>query len=429
VKQTVFWLALKSIRYRRSSILLSIFSIALSVMLLLGIERIRSSVEESFTSTISGTDLIVGARTGNVSLLLSTVFHIGNASQNVSWTSYEKIKKLPQVQWTIPIALGDSHKGYPVVGTTSDFFEHYKYSAGLPLTFKSGSPDISGNSCILGSQVAKKLGYNVNDAIVLTHGMGSEDILTHEKDPFEISGVLAATGTPVDNSIVISLESLDRIHDEFYQYDQEKVDVFGGFEYKRHRDHEHDHDHGDLGSVTGFFLGVKNKSDILSLKRSINDEKDEALLAIMPVVTLLELWKIINPIEKILLIISLLVLIVSLGSVLTAIVSSLNQRRREMAVLRSVGAQPAYIFGLIILESTGIVVTGILLGMAFLVFGLFFTKPILTENFGMVLEIGAFTKGELYMLLAIFVAGIFVGVIPALRSYYSTLSDGLTIKT
>jgi putative ABC transport system permease protein len=100
-----------------------------------------------------------------------------------------------------------------------------------------------------------------------------------------------------------------------------------------------------------------------------------------------------------------------------------------MAVLRSVGARPAYIFGLIILESTGIVVTGILLGMAFLVFGLFFTKPILTENFGMVLEIGAFTKGELYMLLAIFVAGILVGVIPALRSYYSTLADGLTIKT
>ena len=490
MRNTVFKLAIKSIRYRRSTIFLSIFSIALSVMLLLGIERIRAKVEESFTSTISGTDLIVGARTGNISLLLSTVFHIGNASQNVSWESYQKISRLPQVDWTIPIALGDSHKGYSVVGTTPEFFAHFKYSADLLLSTQSGETNISNMYCVIGSQVAKKLGYAVNDPIVLTHGMGSEDFLTHEDNPFEISGVLAPTGTPIDNSILISLNSLDQIHEEFYQYDKKNVNVFGDFNYQRNRpdnsaqnqekpeeqtkeedhdhehdedhhhgdegehnheghdhdhgddygqenhtnhdhsahDHGHDHDHGEPGSITGFFLGVKNKSDILGLQRTINEEKDEALLAILPVVTLLELWNIINPIEKILLIISLLVLIVSLGSVLTAIIASLNQRRREMSVLRSVGAHPGYIFGLIIIESTGIVIAGIVTGIILLLIALVITKPILVQNFGMILEIGQFTQGELLILVAIFVAGILVGLIPAISSYRRTLSDGLTIK-
>ncbi|WP_115461690.1 ABC transporter permease [Winogradskyella aurantiaca] len=476
MRNTVFKLAIKSIRYRRSTIFLSIFSIALSVMLLLGIERIRSKVEESFTSTISGTDLIVGARTGNISLLLSTVFHIGNASQNVSWESYQKISRLPQVDWTIPIALGDSHKGYSVIGTTPEFFQHFKYSADLLLSTRSGETNISNMYCVIGSQVAKKLGYAVNDPIILTHGMGSEDFLTHEDDPFEIAGVLAPTGTPIDNSILISLSSLDHIHEEFYQYDKKNVNVFGNFDYKRDRsaaqvqeikeqneginhehdhphekdghshdsntqhdhgheeDHDqehetaHDHDHGEPGSITGFFLGVKNKSDILVLQRTINEEKDEALLAILPVVTLLELWNIINPIEKILLIISLLVLIVSLGSVLTSIISSLNQRRREMSVLRSVGAHPGYIFGLIIIESTGIVITGIVTGIILLLIALVITKPILAQNFGMILEIGQFTQGELLILVVIFVAGILVGLIPAISSYRRTLSDGLTIK-
>jgi putative ABC transport system permease protein len=462
MKNTLLNLAISSIRYRRSTIFLSVFSIALSVMLLLGIERIRSSVEESFTSTISGTDLIVGAPTGNISLLLSTVFHIGNASQNVTWETYRKVSGLPQVAWTIPISLGDSHKGYPVIGTTPAIFRYYKYSANLPLLARYGQTDITGMSCVIGSQVAEQLGYSIENNIKLTHGMGSEDFITHEDDPFKIAGILAPTGTPIDNSILISLQSLDRIHDEFYQYDDENTDVFGGFDFKRDRraeepeahdhdhhehgdehdhdheeheghdhGHEHDHDnfHGEAGSITGFFLGVKNKSDILGLQRTINENKEEPLLAILPVVTLLELWNIISPIERILLIISLLVLIVSLGSVLTSIISSLNQRRREMAVLRSVGAHPGYIFGLIIIESAGIVLFGMLLGIALLILGLFFTKPILAENFGIILEIGQFTQGELYILLAVLVSGILVGIIPAIRSYNRTLSDGLTIKT
>jgi putative ABC transport system permease protein len=493
---------------------MSVISIALSVMLLLGIERIRTNVEKSFTSTISGTDLIVGARTGDLSLLLSTVFHFGNVSKNITWDSYQKISKLPQVDWTIPISLGDSHKGYPVIGTTPDFFKHYKYSANVLLSARQGQTNISNMYCVIGSQVAEKLGYKIGGSIALTHGMGSEDFISHEDDPFEIAGILSPTGTPVDNSILISLNALDHIHDDFYQYDEENVDVFGGFEFKRqqytekmdegthnheredhdhdqsghqhehdehvhehahedhqhhheahhhdeheddehhqHSDHEHDHGehdhdhdnhnhsdeahghehhdhfHGEPGTITGFYLGVKNKIDILGLQRSINEDNDEALQAILPAVTLLQLWNIISPVEKVLFIISFLVLLVSLGSVLTAIISSLNQRRREMAVLRSVGAQPSYIFGLIIIESTGIVISGILLGVALLILGLVITKPILMESFGIVIEIGLFTRGELYILLAILIAGVLVGIFPAIRSYKRTLVDGLTIKT
>ena len=119
----------------------------------------------------------------------------------------------------------------------------------------------------------------------------------------------------------------------------------------------------------------------------------------------------------------------SLGSVLTSIITSLNQRRREMSVLRSVGAQPGYIFGLILIESTGIVLSGIFLGVVLLIVALIIAQPIMAENFGMIVEIGKLTHREFLILLIVLLAGIFVGLIPAIQSYKRTLSDGLTIKT
>ena len=424
MRKTVFRLAAKSIRYRRSAIFMSVISIALSVVLLLGIERIRSSVKDSFTSTISGTDLIVGARTGNLSLLLATVFHIGNLSQNVSWKAYRKWSSNPLIDWTIPISLGDSHKGYPVVGTSSGFFKRYQYAKALPLQMMKGNPDISVTSCVIGSKVAEQLGYTLNQQIELTHGMGSEDFSNHADTPFFIRGILAPTGTPIDRSIFVSLNALDQIHTEFYQYAEDDFDVFAGIQ----EEHQHSGEEAHPKSITGFFIGVKNKSDLLQLQRQINDESSEALLAIMPALTLIELWSIINPIEKILLVISLIVLLVSLGSVLTSILSSLNQRRREMSVLRSVGARPKLIFGLIILESTGIVLSGILIGVILLVVLLVSTQPILSEQFGLFISITKVSKNELLILSAIFLSGVFIGFVPAFRAYQRSLMDGLTLK-
>ena len=422
--KTAIKLALKSIRYRKSTLLLSVFSISLSVVLLLGVERIRSNVHDSFTSTISGTDLIVGARSGNIPLLLATVFHIGYQNQNVSWETYEYISLLKQVDWTIPLSLGDSHKGFDVVGTNPAFFDHFRFGRDQALETHSGEALIEDNYCVIGAKVANELGYQVGDEIVVTHGMGSEDFTKHSDDPFYVAGVLKPTGTPIDQSIIVSLFAMDKVHAHFYKEEADDFDVFAGVA-DEHADHNHE---TEPEPITGFLVGMKNPSDILAIQRMVNEYKAEPLTAIMPVVTLLELWEIVRPIERTLIAISLLVLIVALGGILTTVLTSLNERRREMAILRSVGAKPKHIFGLIIFETSGIILAGILTGIVVLYAFLIISKPIIANKLGLVLQLGRFSLNEVLLLTIIFVAGGLIGLIPAYLSYKNAITDGLMVN-
>ena len=282
-------LAFKSIKYRKATLVLSIISISMSVVLLLGIERIRSRVHDSFTSTISGTDLIVGARSGNISIILSNIFHIGYPNQNVSWETYKTISLQEQVEWSIPLSLGDSHKGYSVVGTTDDFFDHYEYGNELTLKSATGEACIHGRQCVLGAGVAKDLGYKIGDELVVTHGMGHEDFIKHEDEPFILGGILKPTGTPVDQSIFLSIYAMDAIHSHFYGHDGQSNDVLAGIsnnhtEAAEHHNHDHDAHETEQAnspkSVSGFLLGLKNPADVLTVHRAINEYKDEPLTAI-----------------------------------------------------------------------------------------------------------------------------------------------------
>ncbi|WP_340112706.1 ABC transporter permease [Maribellus mangrovi] len=420
-------LALKSIRYRKATLLLSILSISLSVILLLGVERIRSGIHESFTSTISGTDLVMGARTGNISLLLSTVFHIGYSNQNVSWETYETVSAMPEVSWSIPLSLGDSHKGFPVLGTNAEFFTHFKYGQNQTIQTKSGTPDIEEMNCVLGVKVAKELGYAVGDKVVVTHGMGKEEFVKHDAEKFTISGILNPTGTPVDQTVFVSLFAIDAIHSHFYSNDAATHDVFADV-LDDHDEHEgNDHDHAE-NSITGFFLGLKNPADILSVHRELNNYQVEPLSAIMPVVTLTELWTIVRPIEKVLIVISVLVLIVALGGILATLITSLNDRRREMAILRSAGAKPKHIFGLILIETIGVIISGVIVGIAILQLLAILSKNIVAEKLGLIIPMEWFTTNEFLLLVSILVLGTFVGLIPAYQSYKKSMSDGLTVK-
>ena len=136
-------------------------SIAISVALLLGVEKIRTEARSSFASTISGTDLIVGARSGDINLLLYSVFRIGNATNNISWESYQDITSRPEVAWAIPISLGDSHRGFRVMGTNGDYFEHYRFARTRALTLAEGKPFAEVFDTVLGADVAAQLGYQL----------------------------------------------------------------------------------------------------------------------------------------------------------------------------------------------------------------------------------------------------------------------------
>ena len=418
----IIGLAVKSLRFRKFSVGLTVFSLALSVMLVLSVDTIRLQAKNNFINTISGTDLIVGSRSGSVQLLLYTIFHIGKATNNVSWQSYKKISQHARVAWSIPIALGDSHRGFRVVGTTQDYFRYYRYQKNKALGFKQGRAFVHLFDAVIGAGVAKKLGYSVGHDIVLAHGISKTSLNEHKNLPFKISGILAPTGSPVDDSILIDLKALEAIHIGW----QLGVATQANLSAQDFSPHD---PRLEIKSITAFLLGLQSKHDVFGMQRAINDYKNEPLLAILPTITLLELWQVVSTVEKILMLIASLVILTGLFSMLAIILTNLNARRREMAVLRSVGASPRSILLLIILETELLVAIGIGFGLMMLYTGLLFLNPILDRGIGIQIELTAPTLFQSTILAGILFAGLIISLIPAYHAYKNTLQDGLTVRS
>ena len=408
-------------RNRALSSSLTLVSIALSVALLLGVQRVREGARESFENTISDTDLIVGARSGPVQLLLYSVFHIGNATQNISWESYQKWKGHPEVSWVIPISLGDSHKGYRVVGTDERFFSNYKFGRKKQLSFAKGKTFSDLFHVALGAEVADKLGYDLGDKLVLSHGISDVSFQDHEDKPFIVSGVLEKTGTPVDRSLFISLEGLSAMHADW----ESGAPPMPGQELSAEQVRNMDLTPSD---VTAMLVGLKSKMGIFKLQRAINDDKEEALLAILPGVTFRELWETLGVAESALLIIAFFVVIAGVLGMASSILTTLNERRREIAIIRSLGAKPKDIFMLLLSESVFLGFGGCLLGI-FLIYGaLWLSQPLVESYFGLFIPIKALGLFDLYLILSVFLLSVITGILPAMKAYRLSLVDGLTIK-
>ncbi|MBK8973899.1 MAG: ABC transporter permease [Hahellaceae bacterium] len=413
-------LAIKSLFNRKTTVLLTILAIAISVCLLLGVERIRTQAKESFANTISGTDLILGARTGPIQLLLYSVFRIGNATNNISWQSYQDIANHPAVEWTVPLSLGDSHRGHRVLGTTADYFTHYRYGQKQNLTFQAGEPFNSLLDAVIGAEVAKKLGYKIGDKIVVAHGAGATSFLEHDQFPFTVTGILAPTSTPVDRTVHVSLEAIEAIHTGWASGAPPLPGAMSTSNL----------DPAKLQPkvITAALVGLKSKVQMFGLQRVINDYKEEPLQAIIPGVALHELWNLMSVAEQALMAISGFVVVSGLLGMLTMILASLNERRREMAILRAVGCRPAQIFLLLISEAGILALTGSALGVVTLYGLLLLVQPFLLEHYGVLISVSLLTLYELKLLAVVCAMGLVVGLIPSIRAYRMSLSDGMTLR-
>lgn len=475
---TISGLAVKSLRNRRFGATLTVLSIALAVVLLLGVERIRHQVRASFVSTVSGTDLIVGARSGPVQLLLYSVFRIGNPTQSIGYRTYEAIAAHPQVAWTVPLSLGDSHRGFPVVGTTQAYFDHYRYARGRALAFTAGGPFAEVTDTVVGAEVAAHLGYGLGDSLIVAHGAGEVSFVEHADKPFRIVGVLERTGTPVDRAVHVSLDGMERLHEHFGQgptaapadadplatprrstgagarstVDKSRDHAHAGHGEEgsaiRDRSERHAHDHAHAGqgkegsairdrperhahepeTISAFLVGLTSRGAAPAMLRSINEYRTEPLTAIMPAVALQELWEITGVAETTLRVISAFVLVVGLMGMLTALLAGLDERRREMAVLRSVGARPAHVFGLVVGEAGVLTVMGIALGVVLLAVVQMAAQPLLGARLGLDPQPGWPSAREFALLAAIAAAGLAIGVIPGARVYRYSLIDGMTMR-
>lgn len=416
----VLKLAWKSLLNRRLTAALTIGAIALSVMLLIGVERMRTETRASFANTISGTDLIVGARSGSIQLLLFSVFRIGNATNNITWESYRDIADRDAVAWTVPLSLGDSHRGFRVLGTDHGYFEHYRYGRKQPLAFARGGRFEDVFDAVLGAEVARKLDYRMNQEIIIAHGAGKVTFKKHDDKPFEVVGILAPTGTPVDNTIHVSLEGIEAIHID-WQNGVPAADMKVSAEQARQMELS-------PSAITAFLVGLRSKIATFQLQRDINEYRPEPLLAILPGVALTELWGVMSVAEHVLLVVSVFVVLVGLSGMLVALLTSLNERRREMAILRSVGARRLHVFALMVSEAFVLTLVGVGVGLALLYALIAVSQPIIQDQLGIYIGLGPPNGYELILLGMVLLAGTVVGCIPAYRAYRNSLADGLTIR-
>ncbi|WP_158967734.1 ABC transporter permease [Chachezhania sediminis] len=412
-------LAWASLMARALTVAMTVLAIALSVALFLGVEKVRTGARASFADTISGTDLIVGARSGAVQLLLYSVFRIGNATNNLTWESYQDIAKRPEVDWIVPISLGDSHRQFRVMGTTDEFFDRYKYRGGRALAFDDGHGLDDLYDAVIGADVARTLGYGVGDAIVVSHGLAS--FTDHADQPFRVAGILAKTGTPVDRTVIVSLEAIEAIH----------VDWQSGAKIPGHTTPVEAIRTMDLTptGITAALVGTKSRLQVFNLQRWINQYRAEPLLAILPGVALAELWRIVGVAEQALIAVSAMVVVTALLGMMAMIFASLNERRREMAIWRAMGARPGTILALLVLEAAIMAAVGAVLGMLLLYAGLAVAQPIVDSAFGIWLPLAAPDLRELATLGAVIGAAALASLLPALRAYRMSLADGMMVRT
>ena len=412
-------LAWKSLMNRKATAILTIMTVAISVVLLLGVERIRTQAKDSFANTISGTDLIVGGRSGQVNLLLYSVFRIGNATNNIDWKSYQEFANHRAVDWAIPISLGDSHKGFRVMGTNHSYFEHYKYGSKQPLTFSEGREFNGLFETVLGSDVAKQLGYKIGSEIIIAHGISDVGFSRHDNLPFKVVGILAPTGTPVDKTVHVSLEAIEAIHVGWES--GARLGPTPSAADLKARDFQ-------PKQITAMLVGLKSRIQTFALQRQINTYPKEPLSAIMPGVALHELWGMMSVAEQALMAVSGFVVVAGLLGMLSSLLTSLQERRREMAILRAMGARPKHVFSLLISEASLLTFAGIITGVAGLYSILALLQPIIQQSYGIHLTLTALSPYEWMLLGYVQCAGIVIGFIPAFRAYRQSLSDGMTIR-
>lgn len=417
----LLYLSARSAWSRRGTLGFVVVSIALSTLLLLGFEQTRHDLRQHFSKSVSGTDLIIGARTGAVQLLLYSVFRLGDATQNMQYRSLKTLSQHPQVAWVIPLSLGDSHRGFPVLATDTQYFQHFLYGERQALrlaqgrAFQAGLPGLY--EAVLGAQVASALGYTLNQKVVLNHGSGEMLGSEHDDKPFTVVGVLAPTGTPVDRTVHVNLHSMEAIHLDWaggvplpgVNISAEEVRKFSL----------------EARQITAALVGLKNRSAVFAVQRDMAGFRDEALMAVLPGVALDQLWQVVSVGEQALWGLSALLGVVSTLGLVAVILAGLNQRRRELAVLRAVGAAPRHIFALLVLEGLALTLIGILVGWLGLTVLVLSLAPWLEAGWGLALRLNFSMSSQWLITAGVALIGTLASLIPGWRAYRLSLADGL----
>ena len=441
-----FTLAFQSLLNRWLSCLLIILTLSFSISLFFTVSRIQESVKSSFQNTISGVDSVIASRGGDLQILLNSVFLIGQPNTTIKWNTYKDIKDKKVINWVVPISLGDSHKGYRVIGTNNNYFSKMKYSSGKNIEFMVGKAFTDVFDVVLGSLVANKLNYTINSDISISHGLSEsgqihtfktdnnnddhedhDEYANHEEHNehdyenlgFKVVGILKPTGTPIDSAVYISLAGYEAMHSGWIG-NQKVIDVSIDQILEKELQPK---------SLSAIFVSLKNRTQVFQFQRDVLNYNKEAITSVMPGITLSRLWTLTGNVDRAFKIITFFIIIIALLGMISMTIAGLNSRRREMAILRSVGASPSNIVSLLLFESIIISVVSCISGYIIMIVIFVLGKDYLQNNYGIFIDGFSIKIYDLQIIISIIFAALIATIIPAVQIYKNTLRDGLSVKS
>ena len=445
-------IAFKSIRQRLLTSLLTALSVSLGVALMIAVLLAGNILNRTFDLQQFGYDLIVGAKGSPLELVLSTVYRISPPIENLPWRYYQQLKENKHIAAAIPVALGDRTEdgGFPILGTTPDYFS-IPYAGDR--TFRLKGELLRGKwESVIGSQVAKENGWKLGDQFRMVHA-GQDDYVHDEK--FTVVGVLAPTGTPNDRTVFVNLNGFFAIsgHEkpieeaiareaEFFRESEQEIRQFYAkdlAEYAAHAHHDHaghehhDHPTPDLQKeVTAILVRMKAEPgrEILAQSRAIEFSsrlkkgfQAQAVNPIMPMQRLMT--NLVGNVRQLLLYLTGVIIVISGIGIFVSIYNSMSDRRREIAIMRALGADRIKVFSIILLESIVLCLAGglfgIILGHGFVIVA----APIIEARSGLAIDPFLFDSRELILLPVVIGLAILIGFLPGVTAYRTDVAENL----
>jgi len=409
----------RSLRQHALSTSITVLSAALASGLVMAVFAVAAQSRAAFAGGPVGFDAVLGARGSETQLVLNTVFHLETSPGNIPWSMYTALQEDRRVELAIPYAVGDNYKGFRIVGTTSKIFTEFQYVEGRTFEFVGyGEPfDEALREAVIGSEVARSLGLKRGDTFQPYHGLAYREGLSQQhSEQYLITGVLKPTNSPSDRVIWIPIEGIFRMGGHVLRGT--------GEEYTAQAETSIPDEHKEISAVMLKFRGKPIVGR--TLQYEVNSQGKAATLAWPIADVVAQLFNKLGWVNRILELVAYLVVAVAGGSLLSSLYNTMNERRREFAILRALGARRRTVFAAIVLESTTIATLGSLVGFA--VYGGIMTvaAAIVRERTGVVLEVFAGHPSLLYTPIAMVVVGALSGLLPARKAYSTDVASTLS---
>lgn len=405
----MFYLAYSNLKANFLTTALSIMLLSIGVGMVSFIVTVSNQLNDRFNRDIRGIDMVVGAKGSPLQLILSAVYQMDNPTGNISNKEANRIIKHPLVKYSIPLSYGDSYQGYRIVGTDSVYLSHFDTK------FAQGSGWGKSMEVVLGNAVATRLSMKLGDHFHGTHGLETEGH-SHDEAHYTVVGILKESGSVADRLILTSTASVWDIHNH-----QEPEELH---EHHDHGEHDHTHELEEVeGEITALLVKFKSPMGIMQIPRFVNEKT--SMQAAIPAIEINRLYELMGVGFSTLQAIGLLMMVIAALSVFISLLNSLKERKYELALMRSLGASPAKLLGLVLQEGLLLCLSGYLFGIILGRTAIMVLSSFGEEQFHFGLTHAGVATIELWLLPFTLAIGIISALIPAFRAYQTDISSAL----